>query len=417
LEVGELAGQAGLGFSRFVSLGNQVDVEAADVLDSLVTHAPTRLIALHIEDFRDGRRLVAAAATARRAGKRVILLAPEATAPSARMAAAHTGSVVSSEPAIAAACRAGGIDRVADPRELVAVAGAILRGRRLAGRRVAVVADGGGHAGLAACLAQRRGLELPRLSAGLSGALAEGMPDTAEVSNPIDLAGAGERDLASFHRTAARVLVAGGFGGYSEYSERFALEERAGAVALAQAARTAGGALVVHTMYPDSAAAHELRARGVPVHGSLAEAVRVLAGLWAPPVRSQCDGPPPVGGPAGRRAGGGWLVVAGSRDARLGPVVTVQAIGPDGGGTGPVSDLAPLTPAGAAALVADAGAGRVLDGPRESPAVARRVAEFARAVAQAAAVPAPLALGLGGLGDPGGPGGQPPVVPPSQATV
>ena len=55
LELAMLAEDQGLGFSRFVSLGNQADLDATDLVRELTTHAPTKLIALYIEDFRDGR--------------------------------------------------------------------------------------------------------------------------------------------------------------------------------------------------------------------------------------------------------------------------------------------------------------------------------------------------------------------------
>ncbi len=57
LELARLAAASGLGFSRFVSLGNQADLVAADLLDELAAHERTRVIALYLEDFRDGRAL------------------------------------------------------------------------------------------------------------------------------------------------------------------------------------------------------------------------------------------------------------------------------------------------------------------------------------------------------------------------
>src|SRR5438067_3165672 len=72
LELGLLAGRAGLGFSRLASLGNQADLDAADLLACLAEHDSTRVIALYVEDFRDGR---AFARAAQAAGKPVVLLA------------------------------------------------------------------------------------------------------------------------------------------------------------------------------------------------------------------------------------------------------------------------------------------------------------------------------------------------------
>ena len=55
LELSLLAGEYGLGVSRFASLGNQADVEAAELVTAFAAHERTRVIAVYCEDFRDGR--------------------------------------------------------------------------------------------------------------------------------------------------------------------------------------------------------------------------------------------------------------------------------------------------------------------------------------------------------------------------
>ncbi len=246
LEVGILAEEAGLGFSRFVSLGNQADIEAADLMRDLAQHDATKLIALYIEDFRDGRAFAEAAGAAVGAGKPVVLLTIEHSEAAARAVRSHTGALASDARAIDAACRAAGIERVRTPYELTHLAQGLLRGKRLRGRRVAVLADGGGHAGIAAAIAYDAGLDLPRLSDGLVAQLRDGLPPTAACANPIDLAGGGEQDIHSFDRSARRLLASGEvdallltgyFGGYSEYVETMAPEEASVAEALADAAR------------------------------------------------------------------------------------------------------------------------------------------------------------------------------------
>jgi acetate---CoA ligase (ADP-forming) len=288
LELGILAEEVGLGFSRFASLGNQADIEAADLIGELARHDATDLIALYIEDFRDGRAFAAAAADA---GKPVVLLAVEHSEAAARAVRSHTGALASDGRAIDAACRAAGIERVRTPHELIHLAQGLLRGGRPSGRRVAVLADGGGHGGIAAAFAHDAGLELPRLSDGLVARLREGLPPTAACANPIDLAGGGEQDIHSFERSA-RLLLASGevdallmtgyFGGYSDYVETMAREEGAVAEALADAAGAADRPLFVQTMYPGARTADLLRRRGVPVYRSIERAVTVLARLAIP---------------------------------------------------------------------------------------------------------------------------------------
>ncbi len=290
LEIGLLAGAAGLGFSRFVSVGNQADLEASELIGELATHEGTRLIAIYVEDFRDGRAFARAAEAAARAGKPVVLLAVERSEATARAVLSHTGALASDSAAIDAACRAAGMERVRSPQELVDLAQGLLRAGVPGGRRVAVLADGGGHGGVAAALATEAGLSVPALSDRLREELRTGLPPTAAVANPIDLAGGGEADIHSFERTARAVLgsgevdavlMTGYFGGYSDYAETLGRGEAAVAEALADAADATGRPLLVQTMHPETAAAAALRGRGVPVYRTIERTVGVAARLAA----------------------------------------------------------------------------------------------------------------------------------------
>jgi acyl-CoA synthetase (NDP forming) len=113
IELGLLLEREGLGFSRLVSLGNQADIEAEEVLESLVDHAETRAILLYLEGIRDGRRLVAAARRAHAAGKPVVLIAAGASDAAVRAARSHTGALATKAAVVEAACRAGGMVGVA----------------------------------------------------------------------------------------------------------------------------------------------------------------------------------------------------------------------------------------------------------------------------------------------------------------
>ena len=291
LELARRAVASGVGFSRFASLGNQADLVAADLLDELAAHEPTRVIALYLEDFRDGRALVAAAARAKETGTPVILLSGGVSHASARAALSHTGALVSDVRAIDAACSAAGIVRVTTPKQLIDAAQALLSPRRPDGRRVAVYADGGGHGVVACDVLAAAGLETPGLSESTTTSLRLHLPATASISNPVDFAGGGERGLASYADVgrvlldsgdADSVLLTGYFGGYGVDTPELSDEELAAARSLADAARESRGVLVVHTSYAESPAAAALRQGGVPVYGDVESAVAALVLLSEP---------------------------------------------------------------------------------------------------------------------------------------
>ena len=288
LELARLTAEARLGVSRFVSLGNQADLNVTELIDVLVDHGPTRVIAAYVEDFGDGRAFVETTMRAEAAAKPVVLLTVGASHAGARAARSHTGALVSESVAVDAACRAAGIIRASTPREVIDVAQALLMPHEPRGRRVGVVGDGGGHVALAADLLSARGLELPQLSDALSSTIAAMLPSNATVTNPIDLAGGGEEDLFNYSNIVREVgesgevdsvLLTGYFGGYSDDDPQLARLELEVAGAMAARAEHAAAPLIIHTMYPAAPTFDSLRAAQVPVYGDTASAVNALARL------------------------------------------------------------------------------------------------------------------------------------------
>ena len=288
LELALMAGDSGLGFSRFVSVGNQADLEVAELIRMFAAHDPTRVIAVYAEDFRDGRAFAGAALRARAAGKPVILLTAGSSRAGARAARSHTGALVSASIAVDAACRAGGILRVATPREMVELAQGLLMRHFPRGRRVGIVGDGGGHVALAADLVTAHGLELPLLSPDLALQIGVPLPAAAATQNPVDLAGGGEQDFFNYAATVRTlaasgqvdaVLLTGYFGGYGQDSKDLAAIEAEVAREMVDAAQSGERPLVVHSMYSAWPNLMALRSAHVPVYGDIDSAVRVLARL------------------------------------------------------------------------------------------------------------------------------------------
>jgi acetate---CoA ligase (ADP-forming) len=311
LELGLLAAREGLGFSRFASLGNQADLSATDLIAAFAAHDATELIALYVEDFRDGRAFASVAADAVAGGIPVVALAIERGGASSRSVQSHTGALASDGAAIDAAFRVAGIERVRTPRELVDAAQALLRCPAARGRRIAVLADGGGHGSIAAMVSADAGLELPPLAPDTAESLRAQLPEAAGVSNPVDLAGGAEQDVHAFDRITRELLesedvdgllVTGYFGGYAEYGAEVATEELRTAELIGDAMTATDRPVVVHTMYPSGPAAQALRSSGVPVYESVEQAAAALArlaarGEWRPlPVPSIGPSAPAVRG-------------------------------------------------------------------------------------------------------------------------
>ncbi|GAB2444493.1 acetate--CoA ligase family protein [Nocardioides hungaricus] len=295
LDLAGLLADRGLGVSRFVSLGNQADLGLVDFLHACVGHDGTRAVAVYTEDVVDGRAFLEAARALRDAGKPLVLLAPGRTEAAVRSAASHTGSLTTSSMVVDAACAAVGAHRVDHPTQLADLLVALREPRRMPGRRAVVLTDGGGHGAVAADTLAAAGLRLPVLTGALTAELESALWAQATVTNPVDLAGAGERDVASYARGVEillasdqvdGVLLTGYFGGYSADRSGLAEREVAAARQLADAVAAQRKPLVVQTIHPGSPSSRVLAAAGIPVHRDVDRACAVLAGL----VSSMPDG-------------------------------------------------------------------------------------------------------------------------------
>ncbi|MEV6836936.1 acetate--CoA ligase family protein [Streptomyces sp. NPDC051133] len=280
----------GLGFSRFVSLGNQADVTLVDLLADCARHEGTRAIAVYAEDFADGRAFAEAAADA---GKPVVLLTGGRGDASARSAQSHTGALTTSADVVSAACRDAGVELVATPRELTVVLAALRGARRAAGRRVAVLTDGGGHGVVAADSVEAAGLTVPELRPPTQDRLRHGLWEQSAVANPVDLAGMGEQNPGSYADTVTALLAAeevdavlmtGYFGGYAAAEDglggggtALADGEQEAARLIAARHRATAKPLVVQSMYPGSPSCRTLAAAGIPVFSATEDAARALA--------------------------------------------------------------------------------------------------------------------------------------------
>ncbi|WP_062429541.1 acetate--CoA ligase family protein [Herbidospora daliensis] len=278
LELGYLAAKEGLGLSRFVSVGAAADLGVRELAGAVAAAPHTRVVILYLEDLSIGRDLIALAG-----GKPVILLTVGGSAAGRRAVTSHTGALATPDAVVDALCRAAGVLRARTPQEAIHIAQACLA-VPAAVRRVAVVADSGGQGALAAELAERLGLEVPAFTPATVGALRALLPPDAGLSNPVDLAGAGEADLATYPRIAEivapevdAVVLTGYFGSYAADSPALEGAELAAAARLAETLTTRP--CLIHTMRPEGPTVDFLRAAGVPVHGTIDAVMTGLSAL------------------------------------------------------------------------------------------------------------------------------------------
>jgi acyl-CoA synthetase (NDP forming) len=183
-----LARERGIGISRFLTTGNECDVDAADGVAFLARDPATSVILLVLETCRDAPRLVAALEEARQAGKPVVVLKIGASEAGQAAAASHTGALAGSDAVFDAVFRRAGAWRVRSVEQLLDLghAAAVLGPQRLPrGRRVTLLTASGGFGVLLADAASAAGLELPAPSAEAQRRILQAVP-YASPRNPVD---------------------------------------------------------------------------------------------------------------------------------------------------------------------------------------------------------------------------------------
>jgi acyl-CoA synthetase (NDP forming) len=197
----------GLRFSHFIATGNEADVDVAECIEWLAGEPEVEVIVATFEACRDGRRLLTALETARRAGKPVLVMKAGASEAGAQAAATHTGSLAGSDAVYDAALRQAGAWRAQSLDELADIAYLLSSGRLPAGNDLGVVTTSGGIGVLIADKASQTGLRLPPLPMEAQAAVKALLP-FAGASNPLDTSAALIGDLSLFARTLDILLAA-----------------------------------------------------------------------------------------------------------------------------------------------------------------------------------------------------------------
>ncbi len=191
----------GIGFSRFVALGDGDDVGFDDLLDFLGTDPATSAILLYIEHIAERRDFMAAARAAARNKPVIAVKAEVGRAVDVPPPAATLSSFLATPDAVfEAALRRAGILRVWSLDELFGAVETLARARPVRGDRLAILAAGGGTGLMAVDELNRGGGRLAALSPETERKLAA---IKAPGGNPMDIGPA----PGSHYARALRILA------------------------------------------------------------------------------------------------------------------------------------------------------------------------------------------------------------------
>lgn len=278
------------GYSYYVGVGNEADIRFHEYLEFFRQDPDTRAIVMYVEGMRQGREfLIQAYKTT--IEKPVILLKSGRSSTGKQSAGSHTGAMAGISEVSRTAFRRAGIVVIENSDELFPAAETLSSLPPIRNNNVAILADGGGHATIAADLLTDLGMQIPELSDKTKARLKKILPAGASVRNPVDVAGGTDAapvvmaacaDIILKDPAVGGLLIAGLFGGYGiRFSETLSLQEEDAAHQMGKLVTARDKPIIVHSLYtfekPHSL--HLLRYYNIPVYDSLDIACKCIGVL------------------------------------------------------------------------------------------------------------------------------------------
>ena len=280
--------EKGFGLSKFIAIGNQADLYAADYVEYLGYDEDTGVIAIYVEGIKDGRRFFK---TAREVIKKkpIILMKGGRTEHGARATLSHTASIAGTDDVFDAMCRQAGILRVFEVGHLFIMAEALAQQPLPRGNRIAIIAEGGQGVVLSDFLSSR-GLDIPEFKEADKEKLKKIMPPHAPTPrNPVDYA-AGAVAAADEVRVVEMLASLDYIDGivtnipYGMSLKSLTMAEQKKEMidamdAFCRIPQKYGKPIVTQTWFPSQDTIDLLRNAGIPIYKSSEECARAMTAL------------------------------------------------------------------------------------------------------------------------------------------
>ena len=278
------------GFTYYVGVGNEADIRFHEYLEFFRQDPDTRAILMYVEGMREGRKFLQQAYKTTET-KPIVLLKSGRSSTGKKSAGSHTGALAGMSRVAKGAFERAGIIVIENSDELFPAAETLSSLPPIKNNCIAILADGGGHATIAADTLTDLGVRIPELEEKTQRKLKAILPGGAAVRNPIDVAGGTDDNPAIFADCAniilsdpnvGGLLVVGLFGGYGiRFAASLAMMEEDAAHRMGKMIKSRKKPIVVHSLY-NSEKPHSLdllRYYGIPVYGSLDVACKCMGVL------------------------------------------------------------------------------------------------------------------------------------------
>ena len=179
---------AKMGVSAIVGLGNKADIDEDDLLTFFEQDPNTEVIAMHVEDLKDGRAFAEAATRVSRK-KPVVVLKAGRTRMGARAANSHTGALAGDDRVYDAVFRQSGVIRAATLNDMLEFARGLQVLPAPKGENILILTGAGGSGVLLSDACADHGLSLMAMPEDLDAAFKAFIPPFGASGNPVDITG------------------------------------------------------------------------------------------------------------------------------------------------------------------------------------------------------------------------------------
>jgi len=196
----DYAPKLGIGFSKFVSLGNKALVDEAELLEYLYNDKNTRVIGLYIEELPNPKAFLEVAQRISTSAnpKPIIVLKSGRTTEGASASASHTGALAGSDKGYQSLFDQAGVIRANTIAEFFNYLNIFANAKLPKGDRVAIITNAGGPGVLTADAVIENGLKLATISQTTIDKLTPNLPPASNLHNPIDILGDAKEDRYKF---------------------------------------------------------------------------------------------------------------------------------------------------------------------------------------------------------------------------
>ena len=177
-----------MGVSAIVGLGNKSDIDEDDLLTYFEQDPNTSVIAMHVEDLKDGR---AFASVAKRVSKTkpIVVLKAGRTSLGAKAANSHTGALAGDDRVYDAVLRQSGVVRAKSLNDMLEFARGLAVLPTPKGENVLILTGAGGSGVLLSDACVDNDLSLMAMPSDLDAAFREYIPPFGAAGNPVDITG------------------------------------------------------------------------------------------------------------------------------------------------------------------------------------------------------------------------------------